>query len=142
VHRVISDIIVYPHYSVIPQLRRNGMRGRLPECHPLRLMQALLSDPRMETLMKRHDHKAIKHFVDYPSDLDRCWQSYKVAARHGYTPNDYGLWSDLIRLLGRCGKDTHNAKYICPDNLQLAHDHWQNRATAMEEKRRNEERFR
>jgi len=81
VHRVISDTIVYPHYSVIPELRRNGMRGRLPECHPQRLMQALLADPRMETLMKRHDHKAIKHFIDYPSDLDRCWQSYKVAAR-------------------------------------------------------------
>lgn len=142
VHWAISDTIVYPHYSVIPELRRNGMKGRLPQCHPFRLMSALLSDHRMETMMKAKDHKAICHFIEQSTALDRCWQSYKVATRHGYKPQDFGMWCDLIRLLERCGRDTHNTKYICPTDLKSEHDHWLNKLTAMEEKRRSEEQMR
>jgi len=66
-----------------------------------------------------------------------------VVIRHGKYPH-YSVIPELLRngKLGRCGKDTHNAKYICPDSLQMAHDHWQSHVTAMEEKHRNEERFR
>lgn len=142
VHHVISDTIVYPHYHAIPQLRRNGMKGRLPECHPFKLMQFLLSDNRIETMMKTKDHKAIEYFIDNSTALDRCWQSYKIARWHGYTPSDWSIWSDLIRLLKRCGKDIRNAHYICPTDLQAAHDHWLNKLSSMEERKRDEEQMR
>ena len=75
VHWVISDTYVYPRYKVLPELRRNGMKGRLPDdCHPARLMKALLTDSRIETMMKSKDLQAVAYFVSRPLDLDTCWQ--------------------------------------------------------------------
>lgn len=138
VHWVISDTYVYPRYKVLPELRRNGMKGRLPDgCHPARLMKALLTDSRIETMMKSGDLQAVAYFVSRPLDLDKCWQSYKVAARHHYRPSDYGLWCDTVRLLEQCGKDIHNATYICPQDLKAAHDRWLDKRNKAEEKRRS-----
>ncbi len=141
VHRIISDTYVYPYYSVIPQLRRNGMKGKFPDCHPMRFCETLLTDHRMETMMKAKDCKAVEYFVYHSSDLDTCWQSYKVASRHHYHIGDFAVWCDTVRLLDKCGKDIHNAKYICPMNLKAEHDHWLKKADAMERKRRDMERM-
>lgn len=139
VHWQLAGSNVYPHYSAIPELKRNGLKGKLPDCHPAKLMKSLLTDHRIETMMKAEDHKAIGYFVGNPSALDRCWSSYKIAKRHGYKPEDYELWSDTIRLLDKLGKDIRSTKYICPDNLKAAHDHWLNKVNEIEKKRRDEE---
>ena len=141
VHLVISDAYTYPYYSTLPELRRNGMKGKLPDCHPSKLMQALLCDHRIETMMKAKDYKAVEYFVYHALDLNSCWQSYKVASRHHYRIEDFGTWCDTIRLLDKCGKDIHNAKYICPINLKAEHDHWLKKANAIEQKRRDAERM-
>lgn len=36
---------------------------------------------------------------------------------------DGSLWCDLLRMLDILGKDLHSPKYICPTDLQEAHDH-------------------
>lgn len=141
VHLVISDAYTYPYYSVLPELRRNGMKGRLPDCHPFKLMKSLLCDHRMETMMKAKDYKAVEYFVYHSLDLNYCWQSYKVASRHHYWIEDFCTWCDNIRLLEKCGKDIHNAKYICPINLNAEHNHWLKRADAIEQERRDMERM-
>ena len=139
VHWVISNTYVYPHYSTIGVLRRNGMKGRLPDCHPARLAQALLSDSRIETMVKAKDYKAVEYFIGRKYELDRCWHSYKIARRHCYMPKDYGMWCDMVRLLERCGRDTRSVRYICPKNLKADHDRWLAKVTQMDERRRNAE---
>ena len=124
---------------MLPELKRNGMKGKLPDCHPMKLMKAVLTDSRMETILKSKDLHAVSYFVHRPLELDRCWQSYKVATRHHYRPSDMGLWADTIRLLEQCGKDICNPKYICPQNLRAEHDYWMNRHNQMEQKRRSQE---
>ncbi|MCD8295538.1 MAG: PcfJ domain-containing protein, partial [Clostridia bacterium] len=62
------------------------------------------------------------------------------------------LWVDYIRLLEQCGKDVHNAHYVCPRDLKEAHDRYQERLRIIQERkdreaqlkkaRENEERFR
>lgn len=141
IYMVISDTYIYPYYSALPELRRNGMKGKLPDCHPLKLMKSLLSDHRMETMMKTRDYKAVEYFVYHAFDLNNCWQSYKVASRHHYRIEDFGTWCDIIRLLDKCGKDIRNVKYICPINLKTGHDHWLKKADAIEQKRRDMERM-
>ena len=135
-HWIISDTFVYPHYSTMPCLRRNGMRGRLPDCHPMRLAEKLLSDSRIETMMKAKDHKAVGYFINHMTDLDECWQSYKTARRYHYDPEDYGIWCDMIRLLEKCGRDIHSTKYICPKDLKAEHDKWLKKADKLEKRRR------
>ncbi|MBD5584613.1 MAG: hypothetical protein HDQ88_05980 [Clostridia bacterium] len=139
VHHIIANTWYYPRYKAIPELRRNGMCGSLPDCHPFELMKALLTDARIETLMKAGNHKAVRYYLDNRSMLDKCWNSHKIAVRNGYKIDDYGLWSDLIVLLAKCGRDIHNAKYICPINLKAEHDYWLNKSTTEEEKRRKAE---
>lgn len=51
-------------------------------------------------------------------------------------PHDWGIWSDLIRLLDRCGRDTRSTRYICPADLKAEHDRWLDKVTAAEERRR------
>ena len=135
----IADTYTYPYYSTIKELRRNGMKGRLPECHPTRLAQALLSDSRIETMMKVKDCKAVEYFIGHETELDTCWQSYKIARRHRYEPEDYGLWCDMVRLLERCGRDIRSVRYICPKDMKAEHDKWLAKVTRLEEKRRMEE---
>lgn len=139
VHWTLANREIYPHYSTIPELRRNGLKGRLPECHPAQLMKSLLTDHRIETMMKAGKYKAVEYYAGNQSALNLCWNSYKIAARHGYEPESYEMWSDTIRLLDKLGKDIRSTKYICPDNLKAAHDHWLKKVNEAEEKRRNKE---
>lgn len=135
VHHIIANTWYYPRYKVIAELRRNGMSGTMLDCHPFELMKALLTDARIETLMKAGNHKAVKYYLDNRSMLDKCWNSHKIATRQGYKIEDYGLWSDLIVLLDKCRRDIRNAKYICSTNLRTEHDFWLNKSTTEEEKR-------
>lgn len=139
VHHIIANTWVYPRYKVIPELKRNGLKGSFPDCHPFELMKALLSDARIETLMKAGNHKAVRYFLDNRNMLDKCWNSHKIAMRNGYGIEDYSLWSDLIVLLEKCGRDIRNAKYICPSNLRAEHDFWLHKSITEEEKRRKAE---
>ena len=84
VHHIIANTWHYPRYKAIPELRRNGMKGALPDCHPFELMKALLTDTRIETLMKAGNHRAVKYFLSNKSMLDKCWNSHKIAMRNGY----------------------------------------------------------
>ncbi len=59
VHRLIADTYVYPHFRLLPELKRNGMKGKLPDCHPMKLMKAVLTDSRMETILKSKDLHAV-----------------------------------------------------------------------------------
>ena len=121
VHWVISNTYVYPNYSTTRELRRNGMRGQLPDCHPTRLAQMLLEDSRIETMIKAKDFKAVEYFTAHEMELDRCWQSYKIAKRNRYEPEDYGLWCDTIRLLERCASARKTSKLTMTNGLQKPH---------------------
>ena len=124
VYLTISDCNTYPHFSAIPELRRNGLKKSISYCTPFLLMKYLLTDSRIETLMKGSHTKAVRYFINNHHRLRYCWDSLKVAYRKGYEPTDYSLWCDTISILDRLGRDIRNAKYICPDNLKEAHDHW------------------
>lgn len=117
------------------------MRGQWLNCHPTRLMQALLADNRIETLMKVNQPKAVEYFVNHEHDLEQCWQSYKIAMRHRYEPDDFDLWCDTVRLLDRCGRDIRSPQYICPNDLKKEHDCWLAKVNRMEEKRREREKI-
>lgn len=60
----------------------------------------------------------------------------KIAIRNHYVVKDASMWIDLLSALEYCGKDTHNAKYICPLNLQASHDHWIKKQNELQRKER------
>ncbi len=132
----ITDAYVYPHYSVLPELKRNGMKGSVPDCHPISLMKALLRNPKIETLMKAGNKAAVGFFVNKPSLLDKYWSAHKIAMRNGYRIKDYDMWCDLLALLERFSLDTHCVKYICPADLKAEHDRLDKKYKAILQKNR------
>ena len=138
---VISDCAVFPQYKVLPELKRNGFSRELMKLHPVLTMKALLSDPRIETLCKGGNIEAMKYFISHPYSLNKCWNSYKIASRHGYKIEDYSLWCDLINLLEKCGKDINNTHFISPLDLRKEHDFWLPKARKAERKKREEEKL-
>lgn len=113
---------VYPRMKFIPQLRRNGFNGDFYGISPVRLFKALLSDPRMETLMKAGEIDELKYFLTNPLNADELWASYRIARRHHYQINNIGMWCDYLRMLLNIGQDIRNPKNICPVDFVEAHD--------------------
>ena len=119
-HIVYSPI--YPKFKVTDILRRNGFKDNFYGIMPTQFIPALLTDSRVETLLKagRTDH--LRYFLGNRRTFEELWQSYKIAVRNGYEIVDISLWSDYVDTLRRLGKDIHNPKYLCPTDLKGEHD--------------------
>lgn len=107
---------------ILPQLRRNGFKGDFHGISPVRLFKALLSDPRIETLMKGGEIEVMKHFLFNARTADECWASYLIAKRHKYQIDNLSMWCDYLRMLKKLGQDLRNPKNICPEDFMAAHD--------------------
>lgn len=113
---------VYPYMSVLPIIRRNGLKGKLPDVDIKTLIKSLLTDSRAETLMKAGQFSLLKQFC-YCGYVP-FWHSVLIAIRNKYVVSDASLWKDMLEALQYLGKDTHNAFYVCPKNLKESHDYW------------------
>ena len=60
---VVARSCAYPKMRILRQLRRNGFKGDFHGISPVRLYKALLSDPRIETLIKGGEIEVMKHFL-------------------------------------------------------------------------------
>ena len=133
---VVAWSDIYPRKAFIPQLKRNGFKGNFHGVSPVCLFKALLSDPRIETLMKAGEIEEMKYFLSNPTTADIFWASYVIAKRHHYHINNIGMWCDYLMMLKNLGKDTRNPKNICPQDFIEAHD----RATRLIDAKREKER--
>ena len=116
---------VYPKQKLIPELKRIGYKKALHNQKPLDLFRILLSDSRDETLIKAKQAKLLKRIMDSGwKNIDNYWQSIKICIRNNYKIKNATLWCDYIDLLRFFGKDLHNSKYVCPDNLKAEHDRY------------------
>ena len=125
---------VYPRMNVIPQLKRNGFKGDFHGISPVTLFKRLLSDPRMETLMKGGEIEEMKYFMLNPRNTDDFWASYLITKRHHYQINNISMWCDYLRMLVNLGQDIRNPKNICPEDFIEAHDKTSRRVEAKREK--------
>ena len=117
---VVARSCAYPKMRILPQLRRNGFKGDFHGISPVRLFKALLSDPRIETLMKGGEIEVMKHFLFNTRTADECWASYLIAKRHKYQIDNLSMWCDYLRMLKKLGQDLRNPKNICPEDFMAA----------------------
>lgn len=117
--------VVYPKQKLIPELKRTDYKKALYNQKPLDLFRILLTDSKAETLIKAKQSKLLKRIMDSGwKNIDNYWQSIRICIRNNYKIKDATLWCDYIDLLRFFGKDLHNAKYVCPDNLKAEHDRY------------------
>lgn len=138
----IDPIHFYPRQRVISEIKRNGFSGEYYGLHPFALFRSILTSNRVETLLKVGQVKLLQHFICYSTQsIDNYWNSIRIAIRNNYTIEDGSIWCDYIDLLSFFGKDTANAKFVCPDNLKLQHDRLMNKRNEREEQLRLEHEF-
>ena len=113
---------IYPKFKVTDILRRNGFKDNFYGIVPTQLIPTLLTDSRVETLLKAGQTDHLRYFLGNKRAFEELWQSYKIAVRNGYEIADISLWSDYVDTLRRLGKDIHNPKYLCPTDLKGEHD--------------------
>ena len=120
----ISDEWVYPRIKVTDTIKRNGFKGSCHHIHPVTLFQELLTNPKAETLMKSNEIELLRHLCHHPADVDKYWNTIKIAKRNGYKFKDVGMWFDYIKMLERMGRDLNSPSLIAPKNLKVAHDEY------------------
>ena len=138
----ISDEWVYPRIKVTDTIKRNGFKGSCHHIHPVTLFQEVLTNPKAETLMKANEIELLRYLCARPTckaDIETYWNTIKIANRNGYKVKDSQMWMDYIKMLERCGKDIQSPKYICPTNLQDAHDQYMRKVHIIEDKKKRAE---
>lgn len=132
----VEGFFTYPRMSVLPVLRRNGWRNSLAWLNRVNvadLMEALLNNNDIETLAKTGQSDILRHWMREGwykrknKDKGRMY-AVNICNRNRYIVRDAGLWYDMLDALDTLGLDTHSPHYICPDNLERAHDVFVRRA--------------
>ena len=133
-YRYVACAPIYPKFKVTDTLRRNGFKDDFHQIAPIALIPALLTDSRVETLIKagRIDH--LRYFLNNTRAFEAYWQSYKIAVRNGYEIKDISLWCDYVDMLRHLGKDVHSPKYLCAKDLRAEHDRRETELRRLREK--------
>lgn len=119
----ICDYATYGRTSITPKVKQHGFNG-VPKGVPAdEYIVALLCDPNVEQLRKMNQTSVMLAAMSHPIHQQEM-QAVKICNRHKYLIRDAGLWLDMLHALQQLGKDIHNPKFICPDNLQESHDYW------------------
>ena len=137
-YRFVARCPLCPKVKLSDTLKRNGFEGKCYGIAPTSLIPALLSDSRAETLLKAGRTEHLAYFLSRPRTIDEYWQAYKITLRRGYDITDIALWCDYVDMLRRLGKDTHNAHYVCPEDLQQAHNEILRKLRARQEREQEE----
>lgn len=126
---------------VIPLLRRNGLRKSLHGTYyPVNLVRGLLTKPQIEQLWKIGQYKLAEYAVEHRPLCDETMASVRICHRNHYRVKDAKLWIDHILTLRRMHLDIRNAHYVCPKNLEKAHQEMVNRQNRRAERQRRMER--
>ncbi|WP_416993612.1 PcfJ domain-containing protein [Alistipes ihumii] len=139
----ITPSATYPRQRIIPELRRNGFTGDYHKILPYDLFTVVLRTPQAETFLKTGQVVLLSYLANRPSwNVANYWPAIKICMRNGYLISDVSVWCDYIDLLRHFGKDTNNAKYVCPANLHAEHDRLVEKRRIQQERERLLERKR
>lgn len=144
----ISGYYSYPRMTVTPLIKRNGWRNYFALFHGIsvaELMRALITNSDIEMLAKTGQASILTHWMNrgWHREQNRekdFFDSIKICNRNHYIVKDASLWYDMLDALRYLGLDTHNARYVCPSDLNAAHDLYIKRMRRQKEKDEREQR--
>lgn len=74
--------------------------------------------------MKAYEIELLRYLCHHTAEVDKYWNTIKIAKRNGYKFNDVGMWFDYIKMLERMGRDLNSPSLIAPQDLKVAHDEY------------------
>ena len=139
VYEMISNCLICPRKRISPQLKRNGFKRNFYKINSFDLFCAILTDSKMETLLKSGQVALLKHFINSSKKVNYFWDSIRICNRNGDIVKDASMWCDYIDMQKDFNRDTRNAHYECADKLKEKHDEFMKKTMQKRERRRLEE---
>jgi len=133
----ITPDYIYPRIKSLDIIKRNGFKNDFYGMLPTMLFEMILTNTKYEVLLKKNQIELFKSYREV--DNDWLWRCIKICLKHNYIITDYSIWKDYVTLLKEQGKDIHNPKYVCPDDLKKQHDKYVAKDQKIRLKRKIEE---
>ncbi|MBF4485780.1 PcfJ domain-containing protein [Flavobacterium sp. CSZ] len=119
----INPYKVYPNMKVLPVLKRNGFKTSVYDIAPQILFTSLLKDSMAETLLKSSQTSLLSYYLmSHEQHIRENWLAVKTCLKYSYKIEDFKIWEDYIALLRWFKKDLNCVSFVCPENLNEAHD--------------------
>ena len=119
----IQPTAIYPRKRVLAEIKRNGFKGQFHDLTPYEMFHSILTNSRAETLLKTKQLSLLNYFEKTRyRDIEDYWSAIRICIRNGYNVTDASMWCDIVNMLRRLGKDIHNPKFVCPEDLKAEHD--------------------
>lgn len=119
----IQPTAIYPRKRVLAEIKRNGFKGQFYDLTPYEMFHSILTNSRAETLLKTKQLSLLNYFEETRyRDIEDYWSAIRICIRNGYNVTDASMWCDIVNMLRRLGKDIHNPKFVCPEDLKAEHD--------------------
>lgn len=116
-----------PGAEILPRFKKYGLTTYKHDCDYRVLINKLDRAPILETLFKAKQKELLKYALYKQTKHHEFWAQIKIVIRNKYKIKDAGIWYDYVNLLRYFNKDIHNAKFICPKNLNKEHDRLMNK---------------
>lgn len=117
---------IHPKMKVLPVFKRNGFSKDWHHLTPFDVFNNL-GNTYFETLLKANQTWLLQAWVTGRKEkIKQYWPSIKICLRNDFkfTKKNVIDWLDYITLLDFFGKDLRNADYVCPANLNKAHNRY------------------
>ena len=126
----------YPRKNLIPEIKRMCIRERVRGLSMFELIILLFKNNEYESLNKSRQVNLLSLFIhDKDRKIKDYWPSIRMCSRNGYIVKDATMWCDYSDSLRYLGKDLHNAKYVCPDDLDAEHEKCMKKILKMDEEK-------
>lgn len=119
----INPTFIFKNPKVLPEIKRNGFKGKFYGANPVYFFKHVLENPSFETLLKIKDKKFLQYYIDISSsNINEHWAQVKTCIKEKYKINDVGFWIDYLHMAKKIGKDVKNRSVFMPKDLKKAHD--------------------
>ena len=137
----ISPFRIYPERQITSKIKRNGFKGYFHDYAPHKFFSLLLSNSYFETLLKTKQYALLKELRGGHREwkIKSYWPSIRICIRNGYTIDKPDTWLDYVSLLEHFGKDLLSPKYVCPADLDKAHNRLVDKKRLIERKKKLQE---
>lgn len=131
----------YPYQQITNVLKQRGYKKDLRPKLPHLLFSAILSNSKIETLIKAEQYDLVWALYDGKARLAKYWPSIKIAIRNDYYIAEPSIWMDYLDLLESFNKDLRNAHYVCPKDLHKEHNRLLGKKNKIEANRTIQDKF-
>lgn len=119
----INPYKIFPRMKVLSVLKRNGFKTSVYYIAPQILFTSLLKDSIAETLLKSSQTSLLSYYLmSHEQHIKENWHAVKTCLKSKYQIEDFKIWEDYIVLLRWFKKDLSSPAFVCPENLNEAHD--------------------